>query len=278
MSQRDVFDIEFEGGLLKEWTEMLEIQASLFGKKEIELLIRRGLPVPDGPVMDFGCGTGAYSRVLRGLFPSLKIIGVDINKQFLDVFKNLSAKKLDPLLEIKHWDSKKEDAPITVKNCKAAVLRLVLNPNAEPLNLLTSLKEKLSPGTLIFIIEEDDGLFVMDPEFDAFKRTLKAWGDYGKKAGSNRHIGRLVPRFASKAGLELVSVDYVSHTNIDVGLDKLFDYFIKTLRVINGLSSNIISKNAVDEIQDQFGKFSSLHKDDCLFVYPLIITTARVPF
>ncbi|MEL6583772.1 MAG: methyltransferase domain-containing protein [Pseudomonadota bacterium] len=49
----------------------------------LDLLARVG-PLPDGPVVDLGCGTGAVAEVLRARFPERRLVGVDHSEVMLE--------------------------------------------------------------------------------------------------------------------------------------------------------------------------------------------------
>lgn len=265
-----------EDKLLNEWVNILQIQADLFADKEINLLSCFGLSKCCGPILDLGCGTGAYTVKLQHHYAQSKIVATDINTRLLSECGKRNSLNSNPNISILKWDTENELAPSAVKECRAAILRLVLQHIEDPVRFLSIVRDNLTKGSYIYVIEEDDALFQIDPNLSAFYRIIEAWYGYGVKYSRDRYMGRSVPRYMTDAGLKVVHSEYLSHTNIDIGIDKIIEFFIATANMINTADSSIISKDEIKDIEEQFSNFKKEWQDRCLIVYPQIVTVAEV--
>lgn len=68
----EFYDDRYEKGYMEEWDE---------GKKNKVREILNGLPLPaTGKVLDFGCGNGVFTAVLKECLPNWDVYGVEISK------------------------------------------------------------------------------------------------------------------------------------------------------------------------------------------------------
>lgn len=169
---KETFFQSFSNDLSKAWRNVLELQAEYFSPKVNKYFSNYGMFESSSPLLDLGCGIGAYSLLLKKQFPSLKIIAADANDDFLKILSDKITEKKIPDIETVHWKAGHEPAPNIVKECSAVALRLVLQHIKEPINILSTLKNNLKSGSKIFIIEEDDGYFQIYPENSGFQKYL----------------------------------------------------------------------------------------------------------
>lgn len=273
--KKEQFKVIRESAATRNWNTYLDLQVKLFAKNEFELFARHGLPLKH-PVLDLGCGPGLYSRALRKWSPSTPIVAVDTNQALLDRFRAALAKKPDAKIDIHHWSAGTGTPPTAIKKCKAAILRYVLQHTHDPVAVLKSVARTLPKGALIFIVEEDDGLYQFEPEFPAFRKLIDVWDRWAKEYGGDRQIGRKIPHIAAEAGLEVKDVQVICHTHYEPGLDPLLDYFMLSFGIVCETSPKVLSKAEAARLTKEFKKYRDAAGKNCFFFYPQVITIAKV--
>jgi len=265
-----------EENLVSEWSKFLEIQAKLCVEKDVDFMSWMGLDAKAGPILDLGCGVGAYTLELKKRFPEAKIVATDVNKGLLDIFRQGLGKKSISGIDLFHWDSNAASVPPSVKECKSCIMRMVLQHVIEPKDVLDSLKTVLPKGAKLYVIEEDDGFFQIHPEFPEFWKVVETWKKYGNKYVNTRTMGRQMPYLLSKAGFKVCASEIVSHTNLEWGIDKTREFFIGTLHLIHASDPEIISKDEIEQIEKGFIQHKKKYGNDCLIIYPQVITVSEV--
>ncbi len=272
----DKFGEELNNELFTQWVQTLDTQAKLFSPKEIALFERFGLGNDIHCLLDLGCGAGAYTQTLRKRYPAMKAFCTDINAQLLAEFKKRLENDPDPSIEIHQWNTLEEPSPVPLKSCNAAVLRLMLTFFNNPCDVLKMLKEKLSPGTLLFIVEEEDRLAFIEPGLPAFDKILKIWRA-ARRELDIPSLGRQMPNIIKQAGFEVIHSELVAHSSYDVGPANLLKYYITTLRLTYHYIPNYASLQEIEEIEQSIKNHVAEFGKGCFFIYPQILTIARVP-
>lgn len=273
----EIFKSDPDHAISKEWIKTLKYQVDLFADKEIKFMSHLGLGSDGHPLLDLGCGIGAYSEALRKHFPSQKVVATDNNEAFVTIFRNKLLSKPDSLVELIKWDTMNEAPPASVKKCHSVIMRLVLEYIKDPVAMLTYLKQFLPSKSLIFVIEEDDHFFQIYPNLDAVWKVVKMWGVARENLDFKKYFGRQVPNVAAKAGLKVLHSELIGHTNFDSDIREMFNYFIATMHLLHNHLPAEINKTEIAQMETEFSKYIEENGNDCLLVVPYIITVAQTP-
>lgn len=250
---------------LDAWKRVLAFQATFFGPREMEVLLRYGFGKKPGAVLDLGCGPGYYTRLIRQRLPEHKIVATDMNAQLLEEVQQ----DLSPI-QVLQWEAGKDPIPSPLLGCDSVVMRLFLQHVPDPAQVLRTLKESLRPGTRLYIVEEDDDFFHFDPPSKHFLRIKKAWRDHGENHANHRFIGKTIPRLFSESGIQPIAVELLSQTQFTIGLNNLLDYFLATLELIHAANNDLISREEIREIEKYF-QTAPLTEQTCYVAYPQVI-------
>ena len=68
----DFYDARYEEGYMEEWDELKK-------SKVKEVLLQLNLP-QKGNALDFGCGNGVFTRIIKDVLPQWEVYGVEISK------------------------------------------------------------------------------------------------------------------------------------------------------------------------------------------------------
>lgn len=259
------------GATYRRWFAHLSLQANLFADKEIKLLKNFGF-ARHKTILDIGCGIGTYSQILKKAFPHLKIYATDTSNVFLDEFRRRIKNNKD--IKLFNWDANKSEVPDEFKKCDAVILRLVLQHLEDPFRVLSLLRNTLRPKTRLYIIEEDNDLFQVYPELPAYHEVVTAMKKYGEKYICHRYLGRMLPQLLRKAGLRVNNFEILSHSNFDVDIKQLINFFVNIVRIM----PDIVSPQKVKKISADFNRFYKTNHNDCLLLYPQVVVCAEVPF
>lgn len=262
---------------VKNWHRYLELQVTLFAETEFELFQKYGFSSVSSSVLDLGCGPGLYARALRAWNPNIQVVAADTNPALISEFKNVLAKKPDSGIQILEWTAGTTQAPDEARKCKFVILRYVLQHNHDPVKVLRALKKQLAPGAIIFIVEEDDGLYQFEPSFPAFEKLILVWRKWAKAFKADRLIGRKVSGMVPKAGLELLDLQVLCHTPHRHGIETFLEYFKLSFNVVSSTTPKILSKKEAIQLERGFKEYSKKFGKRCFLYYPQVITVARVP-
>ncbi|MHA7733147.1 class I SAM-dependent methyltransferase [Nitrosopumilus sp. S6] len=135
-------------------------------------------------ILDLGCGIGYYSKLMAKT--KAKIIGVDPNKQFIDIAKNNPKEVEFHVSEIGNVDSLDwlEKDSIDFVFMSDALLFYFVPPNPkqkyEIENLLTSIKRVLKANGRLFSLEPH-GVFFLKPWLGELENPFTIITEYNKK-------------------------------------------------------------------------------------------------
>ncbi len=257
------------------WREYLELQVKLFAAAEIELFKRHGLGELNSPLIDIGCGNGAYARFLKSQLPELNISCVDTDPVRLAEFEASLLTTPLPGVTQAVWSVSKEPPPATIQKHRSALMRYVVQYADDSVDFLRAVSEVLEPGATIFIVEEDDGFYKSFPAFRALERFLeinRAWAD---KYGCSREMGREIPAIVIQAGFRVKHVEVLTHSNFSVDANLLIRYFELALAIVASSTPDVISATEAKKVADQMREFLAVNQSSCFFFYPQIVTIAE---
>ena len=185
----------------------LAAQARAIWPQERPLIERYAL-APDARILDAGCGTGEVSARLAELFPRATVLGVDIIAEHLAYARERYAALATRMAfeQRSIYDLQLPDASFDLVTCRHVVHSI---PYAE--RVLAELKRVTRPGGRLHLIAEDYGMLHFensaDLDLDAFWHDIPV--AFGRKTGTDMHVGRNAYGLMHSLGLQDVTVDYV---------------------------------------------------------------------
>ncbi len=271
---QDYFE-EINDQELRGWLTYLHCQAELFSKRELEVLRQLGFGDNGGVVLDLGCGPGVFTRKLAEAVPGNKVLGADANPEFVNLFRKSLETSPVASIEVCEWlVGTAECPPLIAENQPSDVLaRLVLQHVREPEEFLQMLKESFKPGTRLFIIEEDDGLYLNEPKFTGLERVLGIYQKWADEVGSTRQVGRNLPRLAAKVGLKLKSLDIICHTSTNLGLRNLLEYYRTS---VADMPPDVYTAEEAADIAQSLADYADNYEKTAFVFYPQVFCVLEV--
>jgi ubiquinone/menaquinone biosynthesis C-methylase UbiE len=184
----------------------LDAQARAIWPQEVPLLRRYALPVAAN-ILDAGCGTGEGGSRLAGLFPSARVLGVDIIDQHLDLAR-LRYAGLAPRLVFEHQSVYELNAP----DCSfdLTVCRHVLHSIPHAARVIVELARVTRRGGYLHLIPEDYGMLHFQratPDPRDFWHVVPS--AFAAATGADLFIGRNIFGIMAAMALEDIKVDYI---------------------------------------------------------------------
>lgn len=184
----------------------LDAQARAIWPQEVPLLRRYALPA-EPRILDAGCGTGEAASRLAELFPTSRVLGVDIIDAHLELARSRYA-GLGPRLRFEHqsiYELDVADGSFELVVCRHVIQSI---PHAE--RVLAELVRVTRPGGYLHLIPEDYGMLhfqrgALDPR--DFWYQVPA--SFGAATGTDLFIGRNTFSLLSAMNLDEITVDYV---------------------------------------------------------------------
>jgi len=155
-------------------------------------------------VLEAGCGVGAQTVTLAKNSPHARITSVDISEASVAEakgkveaagFANVSFQQAD----IFHL-------PFKPGSFDHVFVCFVLEHLSKPVEALLLLKELISPGGTITVIEGDHGSANFHPDSEAAHRAIQCQVELQRRAGGNANIGRELYPLLCSAGYSPVRV------------------------------------------------------------------------
>jgi 2-polyprenyl-3-methyl-5-hydroxy-6-metoxy-1,4-benzoquinol methylase len=181
----------------------LDIVSRVAGPATTTLLDRVG--VPEGArCVDVGCGGGHVARDLaRRAGESGRVVGVDLDAVILELAAaDVEAAGLTNV-ELRCSDA----TELEPARYDLAYARLLLSHVADPGAVLTAMKEAVTAGGGLVVVEDIDftGSFCA-PACSAYDRYVEMYRETVRRRGGNADIGPLLPSLLRQAGLRDVGV------------------------------------------------------------------------
>lgn len=184
----------------------LNAQARAIWPQEAPLLRRYALR-QDAYILDAGCGTGEIASRLAELYPSARVLGIDILDQHLELARKRDA-GLAPRLRYEHQSVYSIEAPDGTFDL--TLCRHVLHSIPQADRVLAELARVTRPGGRLHLIPEDYGMLhfqrgALDPR-DFWHGVPAAMG---RATNTDLFIGRNTYGILAALGLDAIAVDYV---------------------------------------------------------------------
>jgi|SRR5580698_3342878 ubiquinone/menaquinone biosynthesis C-methylase UbiE len=184
----------------------LASQARAIWPQEVGLFERYALPA-DPYILDAGCGTGEVTSRLAELYPSARILGIDILDDHLELARTRYA-SLASRVRFEHqsvFGIEARDGAFDLTLCRHVIHSI---PRAD--RVVAELMRVTRPGGFLHLIPEDYGMLhfqsaALDPR--DFWHEVPA--TMGPKTGVDLFSGRNAYGVLASLGLEDIAVDYV---------------------------------------------------------------------
>ncbi len=232
----------------------LRNQATFLWKKERAKLAQMGLK--EGmKILDLGCGPGFVSRLLVETFPDIKLTGIDLNPELLEIAKS-ELSGFQNLIRLVHTSADK--IPFPENYFDFVYARLIFQHIPDPPVVAKEVLRVLKPGG-IFVVHDIDQevLGLIEPDSPLRDRLNKRFADAQARKGGNRYIGRYLIRILKKAGFSDVSMDALVAHSDELGSEG-FEALAGDKELITTLEEQkYLSKEEADSLREFYDKFRS---------------------
>jgi ubiquinone/menaquinone biosynthesis C-methylase UbiE len=252
----------------------LEAQALAIWPQEGPLLRRYDLP-DDASILDAGCGTGEIASRIARLFPTARVLGVDILDAHLELARRRYA-DLAPRLRFEHqsfFALESEAAAFDLTVCRHVLHSI---PHAD--RVVAELARVTKPGGYLHLIPEDYGMLHFqrgDPDPRDFWHEVPA--AMSRANNIDLFSGRNAYGILASLGLEEVTVDYAIVDTLRAGretfaaiLEAWRDGFAEAIGETTSIDADeatVFFERMIENVRDPLGY--------ALWLVPIV--SARIP-
>jgi ubiquinone/menaquinone biosynthesis C-methylase UbiE len=181
-------------------------QAEAIWPQESEIFRKYGLP-DDVEILDVGCGTGEITARLAGLYPSAKIVGVDLIARHL----TLGRERCAPFgSRVSFREADAFALPFADRSFDVVVCRHMLQAVPRPEVAMAEFVRVARPGGRLHLLVEDYGMIHMHPtRLDVDRFWVEGPPSYGAGVGTDLHIGRTAYGRLKSLPVEDIAQHYV---------------------------------------------------------------------
>ncbi|MEZ0391097.1 MAG: methyltransferase [Pseudobdellovibrionaceae bacterium] len=230
-------------------------------------------------LLEVGCGVGAQSKILLRRFPKLKIDGIDISKEQLEVAK----KYLKSEIQQKRMTLTQKDAQtFDLKKPKydAAFLCWFLEHVPDPLKVLKQVRKHLKPGAKIYCSEVFNQTLFIEPYSPAYLKYWFEFNDFQWSIGGHPFVGGMLGHYLKQAGFVDIQTEVRSFhfDSREPERRKAFvDYFYQILLSAKDtlLKEGRVSQEMLKQMDAEVERVK--RAKDSVFFYAWMRATARVP-
>ena len=180
--------------------ERLALMNSLINEGCLDALALSG---GEGRVLDVGCGTGQFTRLLAGrLSPEALLVGVERDPGQLAVAHRLfEADPADCTVELRQGDAASLDWPLDERGrFDLAHTRFLLEHVPDPAAVVRNMVRAVRPGGRVVLLDDDHDLLRLWPEPPG---VAEAWAAYWRtyyRLGTDPLIGRKLCSLLADSG------------------------------------------------------------------------------
>lgn len=184
--------------------ERLSTAASNFVKFDLKRLTP--FFKPGQKIIDIGCGTGEITRAIAKQNPTCQVFGVDADHLSLE--KSQSFREKITNLQFHHWILG-SNIPLPSAPFDVMFICLVLLHVPNPVDALRSLKNYLSPGGMLYVIDIDDRDITFSPSEPWQMKMLDIFQQVQTERGGSRHLGQQLGTLFEKAGYQVHKIEKI---------------------------------------------------------------------
>lgn len=157
-------------------------------------------------LLEVGCGVGAQTEILCRRFPDLKITGVDLSQDQLNLAKKVLAARIrDGQVKLQRQDAQK----LNTKGRKydAAFLCWFLEHVPKPIEVLRRVRKSLKPGGKIYCSEVFNQTLFMEPYSPAYLKYWFEFNDYQWTIKGHPFVGAQLGNLLKQAGFRNIQTE-----------------------------------------------------------------------
>jgi ubiquinone/menaquinone biosynthesis C-methylase UbiE len=150
-------------------------------------------------LLEVGCGVGAQSKILLRRFPKLKIDGLDISKEQLEVARQYLKKEIsEKRISLHQQDA--QEFTLDKPKYDAAFLCWFLEHVPDPLKVLKRVRKHLKPGAKIYCSEVFNQTLFIEPYSPAYLKYWFEFNDFQWSIGGHPFVGGMLGHYLKEAG------------------------------------------------------------------------------
>ncbi|MGG5291874.1 class I SAM-dependent methyltransferase [Pseudomonas shirazensis] len=207
------------------WARFLELQTTFFGPGEVQWLQHH--QALRGDVLEIGSALGHYGSYLAGQCAAHQVVGLEASADLIARQSSLPGN-----YRIEQCRVGAQPLPERHRGrFDTCVVRYVLQHDPAPLRLLQTLHDALPVGSRIFLVEEDDRLFVSNGRYAPWDAAVAIWKRACRFGGTNSQIGMDLPILVERAGFAVEDFSIDLRSNIDNPV-MFFDFFKSVVELL----------------------------------------------
>ncbi len=204
--------------------ERLNIQSRAMAPDTVAMLERFG-PMTGWVCLDIGCGPGGITDLLSArVGPAGRVIGLDMNAQFLDHARQNAPSNV----EFRLGDAYQSDLPAGTFDL--VHMRFVASTAGNPEQLLKEARRLARPGGVVALQEPDGSTLACYPPHPAWDRLQAAYMAAFKGVGSDLTLARKLYFVVHQAGLH--NVQYRTALLGVRSMDPMVDYLPSMIELL----------------------------------------------
>lgn len=162
--------------------------------------------------LDIGCGSGAMTRTVAVAYPQSRIIGVDVNKDFINYAKKVAQK--ERMKNVLYEQGDIYNLPFGNNSFDFVWARFLFEYLKHPLEALKEMKRVAKKGGIVVVGDLDGNCLFNYPINKELEDNLFITIELLKKHGFDPFVGRKLYNYFKKIGFEDIEIKIVPYHNI----------------------------------------------------------------
>lgn len=179
--------------------DRLIAQSHLFGNF-LTINAKRFLKMEPKSILDFGCGDGQLTLVLKRLYPKARVVGVDFDPKAIETAKNLLPRAAGITGTIDYMVGDENNLPEGQFDLVYA--SMVMSHNRTPAQTIKNLAGKVAPNGYLWVKDINVKSLIEDVKGDDnWQWFCMKMGEATEKVGANPRVAQTVAQQMEDAGL-----------------------------------------------------------------------------
>jgi len=229
-------------------------------------------------LLEVGCGVGAQSEILLRRFPDIKLTGIDLSKEQLDVAK-AHLGNLPSVQGRYHLQQASATAlPFSANSFDGAFLCWILEHVPDPVQVLSEVRRVLKPGSLVAITEVMNASFFLDPYSPNVWKYWMAFNEYQMDQSGDPFVGAKLGNFLMQLGYRDIQTEvktWFLDNRVPQARKDCIDYWTELLLSASGqmLKADYVSQEVVDGMKKEMDAVAI--NPNAVFFYSFMQAQAR---